>query len=552
MSRTDLSEATADAAGATGHAQGRAGASGDRAGAPGERPGTSDRRRGERTAIAIVPARGGSQGLPGKNVARVGGVPLVARAVHAALAAEGIARVVVTTDDDEIADVARAAGAEVIERPAELAGATASSESALLHALDVLGGGLDTRPSAATRPPRAEAATRPPAQVTVFIQATSPFIDPADLDAAVARVEHGERDVVFAATPTHGFLWRERADDADGASAVGVNHDPSNRPRRQDRAPEYLETGAFYAFRTDGFVTARHRFFGRIGIQPVHPDLAIEIDDAADLARARALAPRIDRRLAGALAAAQAGRAAAGAEAGAAGGVAWPADPRHPFVDVDAVVTDFDGVHTDDTAGLDELGRESVRVSRADGAGVARLRDAGIPVLIISAEANPVVSRRAEKLGVDCLQGIADKGLALREWAAARGIRLDRIAYLGNDRGDIPALDLVGWPMAVPDAAPDALERARHVLQRHGGHGAVRELAELVLAAHEAKRAAADSAATAGLSARAAAAAGDAHDWRGERDARAAAREARELDPAHPTRLQREAIAAASAQAPAP
>lgn len=494
---------------------------------PGERGATAGAahvttgRREEPVALAtvIIPARGGSQGLPGKNVARVGGVPLIARAVHAALGAEQVARIVVTTDDEEIADAAIAAGAEVVARPAELAGAAASSESALLHALEVLGvEGLDPRPSAATRPPEGA--------VTVFIQATSPFIDPADLDAAIERVAAGERDVVFAATPTHGFLWRERADDADGASAVGVNHDPTSRPRRQDREPEFLETGAFYVFRTEGFVQARHRFFGRVGIQPVHPDTAIEIDDAADLARARALAPRIDRRLAAGVASALAKRAGAGA--------AWVADPRHPFVDVDAVVTDFDGVHTDDTAGLDELGRESVRVSRADGAGVARLRDAGIPVLILSAEANPVVSRRAEKLGVDCIQGLADKGAALREWAAARGIRLDRIAYLGNDRGDIPALDIVGWPLAVPDAAPDALERARHVLERHGGHGAVRELAELVLAARDAKRRATTSGAT------------DADD---AVDADDATREPRELDPAHPTRLQREAIAAASAQA---
>ncbi|MFE5671241.1 cytidylyltransferase domain-containing protein [Agromyces sp. NPDC056523] len=465
----------------------------------------SPRERAE-PAVAVIPARGGSQGLPGKNVARVGGISLIARAVHAALAAERVARVVVTTDDEEIADAAIAAGAEVVARPGELAGPEASSESAVLHALEVLG--LDTPAARPSTPP-----------VIVFVQATSPFIDPADLDAAVERVAAGERDVVFAAIPTHGFLWREHADDADGASAIGVNHDPSNRPRRQDREPEYLETGAFYVFRTDGFLQARHRFFGRVGIQAVHADHAIEIDDAADLARARALAPRIDRRLAAAISSAQARRAGAGD--------AWIADPRHPFIDVDAVVTDFDGVHTDDTATVDELGRESVRISRADGAGVARLRDAGIPVLILSAEANPVVSRRAEKLGVDCLQGLADKGSALREWAAARGIRLDRIAYLGNDRGDIPALDLVGWPLAVPDAAPDALERARHVLQRHGGHGAVRELAELVLAARDAKRRAATSAGAAV-------------------PAPAAAREPRELDPAHPTRLQREAITAAA------
>jgi N-acylneuraminate cytidylyltransferase len=400
-------------------------------------------------ATAIIPARGGSIGLPGKNLARVGGVPLIARAVRAALAAERIGRVVVTTDDDAIAEAARAAGAEIVDRPAELAGSEASSESALLHALEVLG--LETRPSAA--PPPADA-------ITVFIQATSPFIDPRDLDAAIARVAAGERDVVFSAAPTHVFLWLA---DEGARAAIGVNHDAAHRQRRQDRQPEFAETGAFYVFRTDGFTHAGHRFHGRVGIQPVHPDHAIEIDDAADLERARVLAAHVDRAIV------------------ASGGTG--VDARHPLIDVDALVTDFDGVHTDDTVMVDQLGRETVRVSRSDGHGIARLRAAGIPVLIISAEENPVVGRRAEKLGVECAQGVSEKGAVLRAWAADRGIRLDRIAYLGNDRGDLPALDLVGWPIAVPDAAPEALAAARHVLAQPGGHGAVRELADLILAA---------------------------------------------------------------------
>ena len=294
----------------------------------------------------------------------------------------------------------------------------------------------------------------------MFIQATSPFIDPADLDAAIERVASGERDVVFSAAPSHVFLWR---DDAV-AGASGVNHDAARRPRRQDREPEYAETGAFYVFRTAGFLAAGHRFFGRVGIRPVHPDHAIEIDDAADLERARALAPHVDRALAAA-------RRAVGV------------DPRHPLVDVDALVTDFDGVHTDDTVMVDQLGRETVRVSRSDGHGIARLRAAGVPVLILSAEENPVVGRRAEKLGVECAQGIADKGAVLRDWAAARGIRLDRIAYLGNDRGDLPALALVGWPIAVADATPEVLAGARLVLRRRGGDGAVRELSDLIVGA---------------------------------------------------------------------
>ncbi|NUT58774.1 MAG: NTP transferase domain-containing protein, partial [Agromyces sp.] len=125
-------------------------------------------------AVAIIPARGGSKGLPGKNVMRVGGIPLVARAVAAARAARTVGRVVVTTDDGEIARVARQAGASVVQRPAELAGDTASSESALLHALDALRG-----------------SDRDEASVTLFIQATSPFVEPEDLDSAVTAVATG-------------------------------------------------------------------------------------------------------------------------------------------------------------------------------------------------------------------------------------------------------------------------------------------------------------------------------------------------------------------------
>lgn len=409
-------------------------------------------------AVAIIPARGGSKGLPGKNVMRVGGVPLVARAVAAARAAETVGLVVVTTDDDEIARVARDAGAVVVARPAGLAGDTASSESALLHALDDLRegtGGCDGEDGCDAFEGRAEAS------VTLFIQATSPFIDPSDLDDAVTQIATGARDSVFSAVPSHAFLW---ADAADG-TARGVNHDPAFRPRRQDRAAEYRETGAFYAMRTDGFRQARHRFFGRTGVQLVPELHAVEIDTAADLVVSQALANLID---------------------GAAHGI-----------DVDAVVTDFDGVHTDDTAIVGEAGVEFVRVSRSDGAGVARLRDAGVPVLILSAETHPVVSARAAKLGVEVRQGVADKAGVLRDWALERGIRLDRVAYLGNDRGDLPALEIVGWPVAVADAIPEAKRVARVVLERAGGHGAVRELADAVLAGRAAREAQRDPEASA-------------------------------------------------------
>jgi YrbI family 3-deoxy-D-manno-octulosonate 8-phosphate phosphatase len=200
--------------------------------------------------------------------------------------------------------------------------------------------------------------------------------------------------------------------------------------------------------RATGLVQSGHRFFGRVGIQEVDPARAVEIDTPRELEIASLIAPLFER-----------------------------AEP----IDVDAVVTDFDGVHTDDRALVDSDGHELVRVSRADGAGIESLRRAGLPVMILSRETNSVVAARGRKLGVPVLSGIEDKATALRNWAMDAGLELSRIAYLGNDTNDLPAMALVGWPVAVADAHPAVLAQARLVLTRIGGAGAVRELADRIL-----------------------------------------------------------------------
>ncbi|MEV0162237.1 YrbI family 3-deoxy-D-manno-octulosonate 8-phosphate phosphatase [Nonomuraea fuscirosea] len=371
--------------------------------------------------LAVVPARGGSAGVPLKNLALVGGVPLVTRAVRACRRAELIDQVVVSTDHDGIAATAREAGAVVVERPAELSGATASSESALLHALDALG---------------------EDPEVVVLVQCTSAFIDPADLSAAVRKVLDGEADSVVSGLPTHEFLWT--------AGGAGVNHDPAVRPRRQDREPEFRENGAFYVMRTSGLREHGHRFFGAVAVQPVPARHGIEIDDPEDLELVRALAPFVDAP-----------------------------EP----IDVDAVITDFDGVHTDDRAYVDSEGREMVLVSRSDGMGVSLLRRSGVKVLVMSTEQNPVVAARARKLGVPVLQGLADKRTVLRDWLTIEGLDPARVAYVGNDVNDLGPMGEVGWPVATPDAHPRVRAAARVVLTRPGGDGAVRELCDRVVAA---------------------------------------------------------------------
>jgi len=377
--------------------------------------------------VALIPARGGSKQVPRKNVLPVGGVPLVARAIATARASKKIDLVAVSTDDAEIAAVARAHGALVIDRPSELAGDAVSSESALLHAL----GELD------------EKGLMP--EVVVFMQATSPFIDGEELDDAVGRVLAGGEDVVFSAFETYAFLW-----EPTDQGAVGVNHDRSVRPRRQDRAPHFQETGAFYVMNASGFRQAGHRFFGRVGIAVTQERSAIEIDTIEQMEVASVLASILDVPTA---------------------------------IDVDAVVTDFDGVHTNDTALVSADGTEHVTVSRSDGMGVRMLREAGIPVLILSTEENAVVSARAKKLNVEVLHGVEDKAAALIAWSEAKGIPLERIAYLGNDVNDVSCLRLVGWPIVVPGAHRLARATARITLGHRGGDGAVRELAERVLRA---------------------------------------------------------------------
>ncbi|WP_328915682.1 MULTISPECIES: acylneuraminate cytidylyltransferase [unclassified Streptomyces] len=383
--------------------------------------------------LAVVPARGGSKGVPGKNLAPVGGIPLVARAIRACAGARRVTDVVVSTDDAAIAEVARAAGAAVVLRPAAIAGDTATSEAAVTHAMDAH-----------------EAMTGAAADVVLLVQCTSPFVTAEEIDAVAAAVTEDGADTAHTVAPFHGFVWRA-SEDPEGAH--GVNHNRATRPRRQDRPQDLLETGAAYAMRADGFRAAGHRFFGRTTLVRTDPARVLEIDDPADLERARALAPLLD--------------------------AAAATTPTRD--DIDAVVLDFDGTQTDDRVSIDSDGRETVTVHRGDGLGIAALRRAGLPVLILSTETNPVVAARARKLGVPVLHGIDRKDLALKQWCEEHGVAPERVLYAGNDVNDLPCFGMVGWPVAVAGAHDVVRAAARAVTAADGGRGAIREIAAWLL-----------------------------------------------------------------------
>lgn len=147
------------------------------------------------------------------------------------------------------------------------------------------------------------------------------------------------------------------------------------------------------------------------------------------------------------------------------------------------VVFDFDGVMTDNRVLVMQDGTEGVMCNRSDGLGIGMLRDAGVAMLVLSKEENPVVSARCRKLKLECIQGIDDKPAALAKVLTARGLTHDQVAYVGNDLNDVACMKSVGLPIAVADAWPAAAKASKFKTTRRGGHGAVREVCDWFLAA---------------------------------------------------------------------
>jgi N-acylneuraminate cytidylyltransferase len=221
--------------------------------------------------LALIPARGGSKGIPQKNIQPLAGKPLVAHSILQARQTPSITRVVVSTDDPSIAAAAGEYGAEIVRRPIDLSGDTATSESALLHALDHLHKSENYQPD-----------------ILVFLQCTSPLTLAEDIEGTIQALLENRADSALSVTPFHYFLWGYRQD----GEVIAINHDKYVRPRRQDRDPQYVETGAVYAMRVPGFLEARHRFFGRIAMYHMPIERRLEIDDPVDLQIAEVLLQR--------------------------------------------------------------------------------------------------------------------------------------------------------------------------------------------------------------------------------------------------------------------
>jgi N-acylneuraminate cytidylyltransferase len=149
---------------------------------------------------------------------------------------------------------------------------------------------------------------------------------------------------------------------------------------------------------------------------------------------------------------------------------------------IDLVISDFDGVITDNRVWVDQEGTEFVAAYRSDSIGVQLLREIGVEVMILSSEPNLVVEARARKMGVEVIHGVGihEKGRVMREVLKQKNVRAENVIYIGNDVNDLPCFEAAGWSVAVADAYPEVVQAADFVLSKPGGHGALREVCDLI------------------------------------------------------------------------
>ena len=399
--------------------------------------------------LALIPARGGSKGIPRKNIHLFAGYPLIAWSIAAAKQSELVTRVIVSTDDEEIAAIAREYGAQTpFRRPAELAQDTSTDLPTFEHALKWLEEVESYRP-----------------EVIVQLRPTSPMRPHGMVDGAIRiLLNHEDADCVRGVVPAkqNPFkMWRFYGEGRPlhPVLEVGGIREPYNAPR-QVLPSVYWQTGHIDAIRVST-ISQKHSLTGDT-IYPLVIDTsyAVDIDTLEDWAKYEDLVYSVGLQI-----------------------VSPGKVRRPPPSEIKLIIFDFDGVITDNFVLTDEDGKEMITASRSDSMHIGTLRKKGVETMILSTEPSPVVAARAKKIGVDVIQGIgiSEKGRVMRDVLTKKTIKPEHVIFVGNDLNDLPCFEIAGWAVAVADAYPEVLRAADFVLSRKGGHGAMRELCEIVL-----------------------------------------------------------------------
>jgi N-acylneuraminate cytidylyltransferase len=381
--------------------------------------------------VALVPLRGGSKSIPGKNIRLIAGKPLCAWVLEAACLSGVFSKVVVSTDSQKIAETVRGLDlpVHILDRPAELATDEASTESVMLHV-----------------------AQQVDFDVLATIQATSPLVQPEDFQKAYNLFVAGGYDSLLTGVRTKRFFWSD-----DGSA---LNYTPQQRPRRQDFSGSLMENGAFYFTKRAVLEHTNCRLGGRICIYEMTAASAVEIDEHEDWALVeRALLDRNTRSL------------------------------LETLAKINLLVVDVDGTLTDAGMYWSAEGDQLKKFNTRDAKGLELVRKMGVEVAIITSENSPIVTARASKLGIQhCFVGVVNKQKCLEKLACELRIDLTEVAYIGDDINDLDCLKISGFSACPADAVEAVTVTAQYVSRYAGGMGAVREICELICAAHSERK----------------------------------------------------------------
>lgn len=397
--------------------------------------------------LAVIPARGGSKGIPRKNIKNFAGFPLIAYSIQAALNSKYVTRTIVSTDDIEIADVAESYGAEIpFLRPAEYAQDSTLDFPVFENLLQTLIADENYKPDLVVqlRP------TSPIRPVNLVDEAIEIMVGNMEIDSVRGVVPSGQNPYkMWKIDPQNGFM--------SGLLPVEGIAEPYNSAR-QALPDTYWQTGHIDVIRSHVILEQKSMSGKKIKPIYINPDFTVDIDKPSDWQRAEWLVWY--------------------------GGLEMvvPGNKRRSIPkNVELVVFDFDGVMTDDRVFVNQEGVEMVAANRRDGMGITLLHKAGIRMMVLSSEKNPVVQARCNKLKLPVIQGIDEKAAVLRKYLLDNKISSDTVIYVGNDINDLPCFTEVGCAFAVADAHPLALRQADIVLRHNGGYGAVRELCDILL-----------------------------------------------------------------------
>jgi YrbI family 3-deoxy-D-manno-octulosonate 8-phosphate phosphatase len=404
---------------------------------------------GDLEILAIIPARGGSKTVPRKNIRELAGHPLLTYSIAAGLQAASVNRVIVSTDDEEIAAVAMEYGAEVpFMRPNALAQDDTTDLPVFKHVLSSLKQNESYQPD-----------------IVVQLRPTSPLRPPELVDQSIQLlVDHPEASSVRGVIPSGQNPYKMwRIHEAGNLAPLLENdfEEPFNMPR-QKLPQTYWQTGHIDAIRRE---TIEAESMSGTAILPliIDPNYAVDIDTERDHERAEWLIRQGELPI-----------------------VKPGITPRNLPGDIQLVLLDFDGVLTDNRVWVDANGKEWVAANRSDGWGIAQLKAKGVRIIVLSTETNPVVTARCDKLGLEVVQGLEDKSAAVEALLKKERIDPATTIFVGNDENDLPAFPLVACAVVVNDAHPSARSKADIILKERGGHGAVRELCDLIIREMEA------------------------------------------------------------------